>query len=244
MVALFLALFLTLSIDMNDLTANLHLETGMAMLQQGLLEQAEEEFNSALELGEQYSAALLGLGMVNERRSSWTAAEEYLLRYIEACPDDHRGYQELAGLYLRTGSPDSAAMMSDSAFARSPSNPPIWLLCGRVRLVLGDLAGAEGWFSRGVNDGGGTSLESLVLLASVYRRTERGQEAREILLPAVEGGYAPACWELARVYLGWEDYLRAGDAIRRYLMLSPDGPYADSAIMVLEELGESGEYMD
>lgn len=244
MVTWLFVLILTLSVDIDDLTANLHLESGMAMLEQGLLEQAEEEFNSALEIGEEYTTALLGLGMVNGRRSSWTAARQYFMMYISACPDDFRGYSELADLYLTTGKPDSAALMSDSAFMRAPSQPSIWLLCGRVALELGNMADAEGWFARGVDDGGDTSMESLVLLASVYRRTERGQEARELLLPAVEGGYAPACWELARVYLGWEDYLRAGDAIRRYLMLSPEGTYADSAYMVLEELGESGDYMD
>lgn len=232
------------SMDLNELAASLHLETGMALLQQGLLEQAEQEFIEALEMGEEYHSALLGLGMVNFRRSSWNAAADYFHRYIRARPDDHRGYRELAVLYLRTGRPDSARMMSDSAFVRSPASPPIWLLCGKVHLELGDMASAEDWFSRGMLDGGSTSLESLVLLASVYRRTDRGRQARELLIPAVEGGYAPACWELARVYLEWNDYMRATDAINRYLMLSPSGYYADSAALVLQELGESGEYME
>ena len=102
---------------------------------------------------------------------------------------------------------------------------------------------AEMWFSKGVQSQGSTNLPSLILLASVYRRTSRGAEAREILLPAVEVNYAPASWELAKLYLGWRDYLRAGDAISRYLMLSPEGHYADSALLVLEELGESGTYI-
>lgn len=232
------------SMDLDELAANLHLETGMALLQQGLLEQAEHEFMEALEIGDGYHSALLGLGMINFRRSSWSAAADYFHRYIQARPDDHRGYQELGVLYLRTGRADSARMMSDSAFVRSPSIPSIWLLCGKVQLELGDLTSAADWFSRGMLDGGSTSLESLVLLASVYRRTDRGQEARELLIPAVERGYAPACWELARVYLEWNDYMRATDAIQKYLMLSPSGHYADSAALVLQELGESGEYME
>lgn len=241
----FLSLMLLFaSIDLDGLSANLHLETGMALLQQGLLEQAEQEFMEVLELGDQYHSALLGLGMVNFRRSSWISAADYFRRYIQARPDDHRGYQELATLYLRTGRADSARMMSDSAFVRSPTIPSIWLLSGKVRLELGDMASAADWFSRGMLDGGSTSLESLVLLASVYRRTDREQEARELLLPAVERGYAPACWELARVYLQWNDYMRATDAIQSYLLLSPSGYYADSAALVLKELGESGEYME
>lgn len=232
-----------LSVDIDDLTAQLHLDTGMAYMQQGLLEQAEEEFHKTLELSENYHTAILGLGMIHSMRMSWENAADYFMQYIDICPDDYRGFFELSKLYLETGKPDSAAFMSDSAFIRSPTTPSIWLQSGLAWLELGEMDLAEMWFSKGVQNQGSTDLESLVLLASVYRRTSRGAEAREILLPAVETGYAPAAWELARVYLSWKDYLRAGDAISRYLMLSPEGYYADSALLVLEELGEAGIYI-
>lgn len=234
---------LPLSIDIDDLSAQLHLDTGMAYMQQGLLEQAEEEFQQTLELSEDYHTAVLGLGMIHAIRHSWDRAADYFRRYIDTCPDDYRGFYEISKLYLETDKPDSAALMSDSAFVRAPTNPDIWLQSGRAWLKLGAMDLAEMWFSKGVQSQGSTGLESLVLLASVYRRTSRGAEAREILLPAVEASYAPASWELAKIYLGWEDYLRAGDAISRYLMLSPEGYYADSALLVLEELGESGAYI-
>lgn len=232
-----------LSIDIDDLSAQLHLDTGFAYMQQGLLEQAEEEFRQTLELNGDYHTAVLGLGMIHAMWQSWDRATDYFKQYMDTCPDDYRGFFELSKLYLETGKPDLAALMSDSAFIRAPTNPSIWLQSGRARLELGEMDSAEMWFAKGVQSQGSTHLESLVLLASVYRRTSRGSEAREFLLPAVEAGYAPASWELARVYLGWGDYLRAGDAISRYLMLSPEGYYADSALLVLEELGESGEYI-
>ncbi|MEN8208224.1 MAG: tetratricopeptide repeat protein [Candidatus Fermentibacteria bacterium] len=232
-----------LTIDIDDLSAQLHLDTGMAFMQQGLLEQAEEEFNHTLELSQDYHTAVLGLGMIHAMRMSWESAADYFWQYIETCPDDYRGYYELSKLYLETGKPDSAAFMSDSAFVRSPATPDIWLQSGKAWLELGEMDSAEMWFSRGIQEQGGTGLPSLVLLASVYRRTSRGAEAREILLPAVEAGYAPASWELAKLYLGWSDYMRAGDAISTYLMLSPEGYYADSALLVLEELGEAGTYI-
>jgi tetratricopeptide (TPR) repeat protein len=231
------------SIDVDDLSAQLHLDTGMAFMQQGLLEQAEEEFQMTLDLSEDYSAAVLGLGMINAMRQSWGRAADYFERYIDSCPEDYRGFYELSKLYLMTDKPDSAALMSDSAFIRAPTNPDIWLQSGRAWLELGNMDSAEMWFSKGLQNQGSTNLESLVLLASVYRRTSRGAEARELLLPAIEAGYSPACWELAKVYLEWEDYMRAGDAISTYLMLSPAGYYADSALLVLDELGESGEYI-
>ncbi|MCD4774686.1 MAG: tetratricopeptide repeat protein [Candidatus Aegiribacteria sp.] len=231
------------SLDVDDLSAQLHLDTGMALMRQGLLEQAEDEFQITLDLSEDYHMAVLGLGMVNAIRQSWGRAADYFEQYIDTCPEDYRGFYELSKLYLLIDQPDSAALMSDSAFIRAPTNPDIWLQSGRALLELGDMDSAEMWFSKGLQNQGSTSLESLVLLASVYRRTSRGNEAREILLPAVEAGYSPACWELAKVYLEWEDYMRAGDAISTYLMLSPDGYYADSALLVLDELGESGEYI-
>ena len=146
-------------------------------------------------------------------------------------------------MYMETGKTDSAAMMADSAYFRAPTEPEIWLQCGSAYYELGDMTSAEVWFSRGFQEQGDTQLKSLVMLASVYRRTGRGQEARELLLPALETGYAPAAWELARVYLGWGDYMRAEEAMGTYLMLDPDGYFADSAVLVLEELGESGDYI-
>lgn len=232
-----------LTIDIDDLSAQLHLDTGLAYMQQGLLEQAEEEFHLTLDISEDYHSAVLGLGMVHAIRQSWDSATNYFKRYIETCPGDYRGFYELSKLYLETDKPDSAVIMLDNAFIRAPTVPEIWLQTGRAWLELGEMDSAEIWFSKGLQSEGSTDLESLVLLASVYRRTSRGAEARVILLPVVERGYAPACWELAKVYLGWDDYLRAGDAISRYLMLSPEGYYADSALLVLEELGESGRYI-
>ena len=231
------------SVDYDELSARLHLDAGMAYLQQGLLSQAEEEFGEALDSGSGCPSAILGLGMVSMRRSSWDTAEGYFREYMSVCPEDHRGFLELSKLYMETGKTDSAAMMADSAYLRAPTEPEIWLQCGTAYYELGDMTSAESWFSRGMEEQGETLLESLVMLASVYRRTERGQEARELLMPAVENGYAPAAWELARVYLGWGDYMRAEEAIGKYLMLAPDGYYADSAALVLEELAESGDYI-
>ncbi len=231
------------SMNIEELSAQLHLDTGNAYLSQGLFGQAEEEFLLALEISEDYYPALLGLGKVHLVRSSWNRAEEYYRQYIEACPEDYRGYFGLSKLFLMINTPDSALIMADSAFLRAPINPEIWLLSGKAELAAGDTASAEMWFIKSLQAPGSIGIESLVLLASVYRNTSRGGEARELLLPLASSGYAPAYWGLAQVYLTWDDCMRAVDAINNYLLLSPDGPYADSALMVLEELGESGVYI-
>ena len=241
-IILILSLF-SQSLDINELSAQLHLDTGNAYLNQGLLEQAEEEFILALEISGDCYPALLGLGKVHLVRSSWNRSEEYYRQYIESCPEDYRGYYELSNLLLMINLPERALIMADSAFLRTPTNPEIWLLSGKAELAAGDTASAEMWFIKNLQTPGSIGIESLILLASVYRNTSRGGEARELLLPLAGSGYAPAYWGLAQVYLTWHDYMRAVDAINNYLILSPNGPYADSAFMVLEELGESGAYM-
>lgn len=231
------------SLDMDELSAQLHLDTGYALMQQGLFEQAEAEFNVALEYQEDCHAALLGLGMIYRACSSWDRAEEHFWEFISRSPDDYRGYFELASLYMDTGRPDSALIMADSAFLRAPMNPEIWMLNGRSGLAVGDTLVAERWFARCTHSAGNVGLEATIYLADIYRLTQRGADAREILLPVAASGYSPALWSLSRVYLDWGDYMRAVDAIENYLMLSPDGPYADSAYLVLESLAESGEYI-
>lgn len=230
-------------VNFDELSAQLHLETGNAYLSQGLPGQAEEEFLLALEISEDCYPALLGLGKVHLVLSSWNSAEEYFRLYTETCPEDYRGYYELSNLLLMIDIPDYALIMADSAFLRAPTNPEIWLLSGKAELAAGDTVSAEMWFNKSMQSSGSIGIESLILLASVYRSTSRGAEARELLLPLAGSGYAPAYWGLAKVYLTWDDYMRTVDAINNYMLLSPNGPYADSAIMLLEELGESGNYI-
>ena len=241
--ALLLLLVLSGASEFDMLSAQLHLETGNAFLQQGLLEQAEQEFRLALDAGVDCHEALLGLGKIYRACSSADRASEYFTEFITASPDDYRGYYEMASMMLETGRADSAVFMADSAFLRAPTNPDIWLLSGRAAIASGDTTGAERWYTRCLSDPGSAGLQSLILLGTLYRATDRSVESRELLLPASRAGYAPACWGLAMVYLSWNDYMRTVDSIQRYLALDPEGVYADSAIMVLESLAESGEYI-
>ncbi len=229
--------------DIGGMTAALRIETGMAFLQQGLLEQAEQEFERALEVGSGDEVAVLGLGMVSMAEGALGRAEGYLRDYISLCPDDYRGYETLSELFTRAGMPDSALAYADSAFLRAPTSHEVWLLCAETSLAAGDTTGSEMWLTRAISAGDATSLEAAALLGAVYRATERSVESRELLLPYASAGYAPAWWGLARVYLAWGDWMRAVDAIGQYLQLAPGGTYADSAVMVLEDLAESGDYI-
>ncbi len=241
MAILILILFAAGSTEIDETLAQLHLDTGMAYLNQGLTEQAEQEFTESLELSPDCAVAILGLGLVYIERESWNLAESYFLEYIEACPDNYLGYEKLAELFLQNHAPAEAAAMADSAFNRAPTIPSIWLLCGETSIAVADTSAAEFWLVKCLDESD-VRFEASVLLASIYLCTSRDHEARNILFPVAESGYSPALWGLAKVYLKWSDYQRAVTSIHQYLYLAPDGVHADSCRIVLDDLAESGRY--
>ncbi len=228
--------------EMEEELAQLHLETGMAYLNQGLVEQAELEFTESLKLCPDLAEAILGLGLVYMSRESWNPAGSYFLEYITLCPDNYLGYEKLAELLLLKNCPVEAAAMADSAFNKAPTISSIWLLNGKISIANADTTAAEFWFTKCLEDSD-TFFEVSVLLASIYMNTSREHEARNILFPAAEADYSPALWGLAKIYLQWSDYQRAVTALNQYLYLAPVGIHADSCRIVLDDLAESGKYI-
>jgi tetratricopeptide (TPR) repeat protein len=236
-------LLLTGDLDLDRLSAELHCDMGMAFVEQGLLDRAEAEFNSALDYLDEYPDAEFGLGMVCSIRGSYDDAEEHFLRFMQSEPDDHRGPLELSRLYLVTGEQTESLDMAQWAYDLSPSNPEIWLQLATSATAAGDTLLAETWLVRIIEGDETLEPEARVLLAEIYRCRTLDTEAREILLPASADDYPPAVWLLSGIYLDWKDNMRAVDCIRRYLILAPGGEMADSAVLVLEELAETGDYI-
>jgi tetratricopeptide (TPR) repeat protein len=236
---------LLLAGDMNTdlLSAEMHCEMGMAFVEQGLCDRAEQEFGIALDCVEDYPDAFFGLGMVFTIRGSLDEAEEYFLSFMEAEPEDYRGPLELSRLYLTRSDAVEALDMATWAHSLSPDDPDIWMQLAGAAAAAGDTTLSETWLTRTIDDGGILEPEARVMLAGLYRCRELDTEAREILLPATQREYPPALWMLSGIYLGWGDNMRAVDAIRKYLSLAPCGEMADSAAMVLEELAETGDYI-
>ncbi len=238
-------LFLLLmgDLDIDRLSAELHCDMGMAFVEQGLLDRAEAEFVTALDYVGEYPDAVFGLGMIFMAHQSWDDAEELLLAFMEVEPTDSRGPLELSRLYVARAEHTEALDMAQWAHDLSPDNPEIWMQMAVTAVAAGDTSLAETWLIRTIQSDQSREWEARVLLAHLSRCRGLESHARELLLPASSSGYPPALWMLARIYLGWGDNMRAVDNIRTYLSLAPCGEMADSAILILDELAGSGDYI-
>ncbi len=232
-----------LGIDLDAESARLHLETGLAYMQQGLFERAVDELQTTLELDPESHEAYLALGRLRARMGDPEAAEDNLRRFMELRPDDWRGPLALARLRLDTGSSAEARDLALQAHALNPAEPAIWMELGEAAAFCGDTASAMTWLGRVVEESGPLENAARVRVGTLLRAGEKLGEARTLLLPAAADGYPAAIWGLARVYTAWEDYMRASDAIRRYLRLEPEGRWSDSARMELERFSEEGLYI-
>ena len=232
-----------LGIDLDSESARLHLETGLAYSQQGLLEKAVEELETTLELDPDCHEAYLALGRLRARMGDPDAAEENLQMFMEMRPEDWRGPLALARLRLETGSCTEARDLALGAHALNPAEPEIWMELGKAAALCGDTTSALSWLGRVVDEGGPLENTARVTAASLLRAGGRLSQARTLLLPAAERDDPAAIWGLARVYTAWEDWMRASDAMRSYLRMEPAGRWADSARMELERFSEEGLYI-
>jgi tetratricopeptide (TPR) repeat protein len=238
-----LVLAALLGIDLDSESARLHLETGLAYIQQGLLEQAVEELQTTLELDPGLHEAYLALGRLRARMGDPESAVENLQTFMELRPGDYRGPLALARLRMDTGSGAEARDLALQAHALNPAEPEIWMVLGSTAALCGDTASAMTWLNRIVEEGGPMENAARVRAAALMRAGGRMGEARALLLPAASDRHPAAIWGLARVYTAWEDYMRASDALRSYLRLEPEGRWADSARMELERFSEEGLYI-
>lgn len=236
---LFSLFFAGLACGMNvdSLTAALRVETGMAFLEQGLPQRALIEFTSALEASETADEAYLGLGRAYALSGSWETAEENYLAFMALEPFDHRPAIELAEMLLDLpGRLEDASMYAEMALALSP-------LDGRCRLASADAAAAQGEtegavsrYNLVIGENPEFASDARIRLGLLLFSQGDLNGAREVLMPAAEDGKAEAHRLLCLVYLDQSDDLRASDCAQRYLYLEPNGSWADSARIIVEEV--------
>ncbi len=224
-------------IDVNTLTADLHVETGMAYINQGLYDRAREEFTAALEISEETHAAHLGLARIAVVNCSWATAEEEYTIYMDLKPGDYLAPLEMSEMLLaiRGRYPD-ALNYAEAALALAPLNGQCWLVLANAENRLGNAEEAVTWYTRIIIEDAELADEARVRMGSLLFQQGNLSSAREILLPAAVSGTAEAHHILALLYMEQNDDLRAMDSINRYLYIEPNGLWADSARICLEEL--------
>lgn len=236
--SLFILALVLPAMDIDSLTANLHLETAFAYIEQGLPDKALGEFTLALEIDDSAYEAYLGLGRIAVLNGSWAAAEENYATYMSFKPDDYRAPLEMAELFLLLpGRLQDALYYSDTALSLAPLNGQCWLAAAQICARLGNVDEAISWYSRIIIEDELLACEARVQMGMLLFQQGRLSESREILLPAAASGRAEAFRILALLYLEQRDSLRAIDSINRYLYIEPQGLWADSARACLEELG-------
>ncbi len=236
MTSLFLIISLVLSgMDVGNLSADLHIETGMAYISQGLPDKALGEFVAALEISESASEAHLGLARIAVINSSFTTAEEEYTLYMSMEPDDYRAPLEMAETLLQlSGRTFDALEYAETALELAPLNANCWMILAGVEGKLGNTEEAISWYSRTIIEDPESALEARVQMGALLFSEGDLYDAREVLLPAAQSGVAEAHHFLALIYLEQKDDLRAIDSINRYLYIEPNGLWADSARECLE----------
>lgn len=223
--------------DVNTLTADLHVETGMAYINQGLYDKARGEFTTALEISEDAHDAHLGLARIAVINCSWATAEEEYAIYMNQRPDDYRAPLEMSEMLLSLhGRYPDALYYAEAALALAPLNGQCWLVLADTEGRLGNVEEAVTWYTRIIIEDAELADEARVCMGSLLFQHGSLSEAREILLPAAGSGMAEAHHILALLYMEQNDNLRAMDSINRYLYIEPNGLWADSARICLEGL--------
>lgn len=222
-------------IDVGTLTADLHIETGMAYIDQGLPDKALGEFVTALEISECACEAHLGLARVAVINCSWATAEEEYSIYMNLKPDDYRAPLEISEMLLAVrGRSSDALEYAENALALAPLNGQCWLIMAKAESRLGNVEEAVSWYTRIIIEDADLADEARVQMGSLLFQYGDLSAAREILLPAAAAGMAEAHHFLALIYMEQNDDLRATDSINRYLYIEPNGIWADSARECLE----------
>lgn len=240
MTAFFLALAVSAPSDFTDARVDLRCETGEAFLSQGLLEEAESEFREALRLEPSCPAAMLGLGRIYRAREAWEPAETCLRQYTDSFPSDPAGLFELAGLLMDMDRADEALVFASRAAESASTDGDAWLLAGRAALVSKDTTAAVRSLGRALELGGAPALDASIVMSGIALADDDTDLALELLGWGVNEGHAPSCFRLGKLYVSWGDLVRGSALLRQSILISPSGPFSDSARILLDELAGSG----
>lgn len=239
-----LALLLMMVSEPERLSSRLFMETGDALMGQGLLAQAREAFSRSLDLNPYEHYAVLGLARVSALQGSLDLASSWYRLFIEKCPDDYRGPLELGILLLEE--PDSlerAGVLIRHALELDPQDDDVAFALARLRMAEGDSAGTMEVLESLCLRDGPYRLEAAMILAGLLAASGDNAGARAVLAREPLSSHPPALWLAARTHLAEGDYMRAVDCANLCLSLNPDRMLADSVRLMIDSLAREGLYL-
>lgn len=239
-----LTLLLIMITEPERLSSRLFLETGDALMGQGLLAQAREAFSRSLDMNAHEHYAVLGLARVSGLQGSLDLASSWYRLFMESCPDDYRAPLELGLLLLEVpDSLDRAGVLIRRALELEPRADDVTFAMARLRITEGDAAGAIGVLEPLCVHDGPYQLEAAMLLAGLLVADGNHAGARSVLALEPMASHPPAIWLAARTHLREGDYMRAVDCANRCLSLNPDRMLADTVRMMMDSLAGEGLYL-
>ncbi len=225
------------SVNVDSLTSALHIETGMAYLEQGLADRAFQEFEKALEISSDAAEAHLGMARISALNQAWGDAENRYKTYMNLRPYDYNAPLEMAEMTLAlSGREPEAADYAEAALSLAPLNGRCWIAVADCQAALGNTEEAMRWYTRTIIESPEFAGDARIKMGTLLFEKGDLVQAAEILTPAGHQGEPDAWHILALIYMEQKDGLRASDSMRNYLNMNPDGSWADSAQVLLEEL--------
>jgi Tfp pilus assembly protein PilF len=241
--AYILAVLLVMITEPERLSARLFLETGDALMGQGLLAQAREAFSRSLDANPHEHYAVLGLARVSALQGSTDLASYWYRLFMENCPDDYRAPLELGLLLLeRPDSLNRAGILIRLALEIEPNSDEAVFAMARLQMREGDTAGAICVLQGLCAHDGACQLEAAMVLAGLLAANGNNAGARDVLARAPLASHPPALWLIARTHLREGDFMRAVDYANRCLSLDAERILADSVRMMIDSLAEEGLY--
>jgi tetratricopeptide (TPR) repeat protein len=187
----------------------LNLDQGLQFFNQGEYEQALTVFNAALELDDQQPALWANVGNAHSKLNQNEQAIEAYQKAIDLAPEDPTLYQNMGGLYASMGDTEKARELYQKAVSLSAYGDP--------------KDAAVNYYNMGVT----------------FINSGKSEEAIEALTKALEAdpGYADAHYQLGISMLGTGQMEESADHLKKYLELAPQGPNAEVAKQLVEQLG-------
>ena len=141
-----------------------------------LRSQAEDAFESALQLHERFIPANLNLGRLHAAFGDWKRARPLFERCIELRPGDPRPWMQLAQCWFEEGWVDRARDIAQEAHEKFPESPVAMRLLGTFAAARNDSQQALQWFDR-VLERNPDDGEAVYQRASVLHKLGESTEA-------------------------------------------------------------------
>jgi serine/threonine protein kinase/Flp pilus assembly protein TadD len=186
--------------DFNDGIAGVHVTLGRAYAAKGQYDDAEREFQRALQIDPVNAEALRRLARAYQNTNRTDLAERTYRKAIQLRPNDWRGYQSLGNYYFNNGNEVEAARWYQRVMDLTPGNYNAYNDLGASFLRLGDYTKAAALLNKSVELK--PSAMNYSNLGSVYYLQGRFREAARLYNTAValEGNNSSYWGNLADAY--------------------------------------------